>query len=186
MGVRQRANELLLEEIRQVHAEHQERMGSPRVTQELRRRGRRCGRHRVARLMKRHGLRARRKRAFRPKTTQPGNAPSAKVLAQMGPPPSPDRVWVSDISYIATREGWLYLAVVLDLFSRKVLGWALQETMQSSLVEPGAPARHARAPAGPGLVLSFRSRRPVRQRGGAHAPAGDQGHAKHERQGPLL
>ena len=131
---RQRANEHLLEEIREVHREHRERLGSPRMTRELRRRGHACGRHRVARLMRRHGLKARRKRAFRPKTTQPGNAPCPNILKVMGPPSAPDRVWVSDITYVATKEGWLYLAVVLDLCSRKVLGWALRDTLEAEVV----------------------------------------------------
>jgi putative transposase len=131
---RHQANEQLLREIRLVHAEHRERLGSPRMTHELRRRGHACGRHRVARLMRRHGLRARRKRAFHPKTTQPGQAPCANVLQQLGAPAAPDRVWVSDITYVATKEGWLYLAVVLDLCSRKVLGWALGDTLAAEVV----------------------------------------------------
>lgn len=98
--------------------------------------------------MSHNALRARRKRAFRPKTTHPGSAPFDNVLAQIGFPLAPDRVWVSDITYVATREGWLYLAVVLDLFSRRVLGWALQETLESSL-------------AGRALERALRERRPA-------------------------
>jgi putative transposase len=131
---REDSNELLLQEIRRVHIEHRGRLGSPRMTRELRRRGHACGRHRVARLMRRHQLRARGKRAFRPRTTQSGKAPCANLLKQLGAPAAPDRVWVSDITYIATKEGWLYLAVVLDLFSRKVLGWALRDTLHAELV----------------------------------------------------
>ena len=131
---RQRANEQLLKEIREVHLEHRERLGSPRMTHELRRRGHACGRHRVARLMRRHGLKARRKRAFRPKTTQPGNAPCPNLLKKMGSASKPDQIWVSDITYVATKEGWLYLAVVLDLCSRKVVGWALRDTLEAEVV----------------------------------------------------
>lgn len=152
-SARERSNQVLVKEIHQIHAEHQERLGSPRVTHELRRRGHGCGRHRVARLMRRHGLRARRKRAFRPKTTQPGQECFANLLRERGSPTSPDQIWVSDITYIATREGWLYLAVVLDLFSRRVVGWALQESLEASVVTTALQrALRQRQPA-PGLCF---------------------------------
>jgi putative transposase len=90
----------------------------------------------VARLMRSHGLRARPRRPFRPKTTDPDHAahPSPNLLAKVDPPSAPGQQLVSDITYIPTREGWLYLAVVLDLFSRVILGWKLSESLQSDVV----------------------------------------------------
>jgi len=162
-SARQRANEQLLETIREVHLEHRERLGSPRgsprMTHELRRRGQACGRHRVARLMRRHGLKARRKRAFHPKTTQPGNAPCRNVLKELGAPSAPDQVWVSDITYVATKEGWLYLAVVLDLCSRKVIGWALRDTLEAEVVSTAL--HRALLQRGPAEGLCFHSDRGV-------------------------
>ena len=128
-------------------------MGSPRITRHLRERGVRCGRHRVARLMRLNGWRARKKRPFRPKTTRPGKEPCANLLAQRPPPSAPNQVWVSDITYVATREGWLYLAVVLDLFSRKVIAWRLREHMQASLVADALGDALRRRQPGPGLIF---------------------------------
>ena len=109
--------------------------GSPRMTRELQARGHACSKNRVARLMRIHGLRARPRRPFRPKTTTPdhGAHPSPNLLAEADPATAPGVQPVSDITYISTGEGWLYLAVVIDLFSRCVLGWKLSESLHSSL-----------------------------------------------------
>ena len=110
--------------------------GSPRLTVALRRAGLRCGRHRVARLMRGRGLRAKQKRRFRPRTTDSRHlcpiAPNR--LAGRATPRRPDEVWLADITHIATAEGWLYLAGVLDACSRKVVGWAADDAMPTSLV----------------------------------------------------
>ena len=113
-------------EIQAIHAESRQRYGSPRVHAELRDRGHRLGRKRVARLMRRHGLCARRRRRFRITTdsTHP-LAVAPNVLARRFAVPAPDTAWVTDITYLWTQEGWLYLAVILDLFSRAVVGWAM-------------------------------------------------------------
>jgi putative transposase len=103
------------------------------VTRVLRQEGLRCGENRVARLMREQALAARRKRAFRPRTTQAG-AIAAPNLLKGVEASGPDQVWASDITYVATREGWLYLAVILDLFSRKVVGWKVGETLEAVLV----------------------------------------------------
>ena len=110
--------------------------GSPRLTVALRRAGVRCGRHRVARLMRGRGLRARQKRRFRPKTTDSHHlCPiSPNRLAERATPTKANEVWLADITYIATQEGWLYLAGVLDACTRKVVGWAADATMPTSLV----------------------------------------------------
>ena len=113
-------------EIQAIHAESRQRYGSPRVHAELRERGQRVGCKRVARLMRAHRLCARRRRRFR--ITTDSNHPLAvapNVLARHFTVPAPDTAWVTDITYLWTQEGWLYLAVILDLFSRAVVGWAL-------------------------------------------------------------
>ena len=80
------------------------------------------------------GLAARPKRAFRPRTTQAGAGAVAPNRIKDLVPSRPDQIWLSDITYVATREGWLYLAVILDFFSRKVVGWKLGETLEAQLV----------------------------------------------------
>ena len=104
------------------------RYGSPRVHAELQAQGRRVGRHRVARLMQVQGLQARRRRKFVSTTDSSHGLPVAKnIVCRDFEAPAPDRVWVGDVTYIATLEGWLYLAVLLDLFSRRVVGYAMGE-----------------------------------------------------------
>jgi putative transposase len=132
-SVRAEANAELLKEIRRVYDEHKGRYGSPRVTQQLRQGGLACGENRVARLMRENDLAARRKKAFRPRTTTPGQ-PAAPNLIKELQPSARDQVWISDITYVATLEGWLYLAVIADLFSRRVVGWKLGQTLESELV----------------------------------------------------
>lgn len=136
-SVRAQSNARLLEQMKSIHAHRHTRCyGSPRMTRELQARGHACSKNRVARLMRLHGLRARPRRPFRPKTTAPDHAahPSPNLLAQTAPAAAPGVQLVSDITYIPTAEGWLYLAVVIDLFSRRVLGWKLSETLHSELV----------------------------------------------------
>ncbi len=129
------ANRALVEDIRRVHANSRRRYGSPRVHASLRAEGKRVGRNRVARLMRKHGIQAHRRRPFR-KTTDSNHAfpPAPNLLArQFASAVAPNQVWLADMTYIATGEGWLYLAVVLDLFSRKIVGWAMSETMPQEL-----------------------------------------------------
>ena len=110
--------------------------GSPRLAVALRRAGERCGRHRVARLMRRTGLRAKQKRRFRPRTTDSRHlCPIApNHLAERATPTRPGEVWQADITYVATKEGWLYVAGVLDACSRRIVGWAADDTMPTALV----------------------------------------------------
>jgi len=121
---RERAEAELVEQIKGVFEANKGRYGSPRVRQALRQDGIECGEHRVARLMRENELAARCKKAFRPRTTVPGNGTAANLIKDLEPT-GVDQIWVSDITYVATVEGWLYLAVILDLFSRKVVGWKL-------------------------------------------------------------
>jgi transposase InsO family protein len=125
-AARTRADHRLGVEIKAIHAETRQRYGSPRVHAELRDRGHRVGRKRVARLMRQHGLCARRRRRFRVTTDSNHPLPvAANVLGRQFTVVAPDTAWVTDITYLWTREGWLYLAVILDLFSRAVVGWAM-------------------------------------------------------------
>jgi transposase InsO family protein len=131
--LRDREEAELVKQIRRVFAANKGRYGSPRVSQALRQDGIECGENRVARLMRENELAARRKQSFRPRTTVPGNGAVPNLIKDLEPS-GVDQVWVSDITYVATVEGWLYLAVILDLFSRKVVGWKLGETLEAELV----------------------------------------------------
>lgn len=134
---RERENRDLVQTMDRVHEHrHTCSYGSPRMTHELRALGWAFSENRVARLMRREGLRATPRKPFRPKTTSPDHAahPSPNLLAQAGPPTAPGQQLVSDITYIAIREGWIYLAIVIDLFSRAIVGWKLADSMDASLV----------------------------------------------------
>jgi putative transposase len=128
-------NRELLADIRRVHARHRERYGAPRIHAELRAEGHTISRKRVARLMRRHGIRARALRRYRVCTTDSKHSlPVAEnLLDQNFVADRPDQVWLADITYIPTGEGWLYLAVILDLFTRKVVGWAMRDHMRAEL-----------------------------------------------------
>ena len=128
--------------------------GSPRIMHALRRRGWRCGKNRIARLMRSRGLRARQKRRFRPKTTQSDHklpvAPN--WLAKIPKPDRPGQVWLADITYIQTQEGWLYLSSILDHCSRRCIGWHAQESLASSLVSRAWEKACLNQPLAPGLL----------------------------------
>jgi putative transposase len=128
---------VLRERIRQIHAEVKGRYGSPRVRMELRALGLRCSKKRVARLMRTEGLRAKSARRYRRTTQSDHDQPVAtnRLARQFALThhPTPDRVWAADLTYVPTREGWLYLAVILDLASRRVVGWALRAHLDQEL-----------------------------------------------------
>ena len=131
---KQQAKELLAV-IREIFTESRGTYGYPRIHRELRNRGIVCSKNRVARLMRKDGLRAKVKRRFKATTDSKHNLPVAGNLVQRNfTPDQPDQVWAGDITYIWTGEGWLYLAVVLDLFSRNVVGWAMDKRMTRHLV----------------------------------------------------
>jgi transposase InsO family protein len=133
-GAREAANHNLVTEIRRVHGDSKGRYGSPRVHATLRAEGRRIGRNRVAKLMRRHGICARQRRRFCLTTDSRHDLPVApNLLGRRFTASAPDRVWLADITYIPTAEGWLYLAVVLDMFSRRVVGWAMDERITQEL-----------------------------------------------------
>jgi putative transposase len=131
---RTRQDRRLALEVSAIHTESRGRYGSPRVHAELRERGRRIARKRVARLMRAAGLRARAHRRFRCTTdSQHAMAIKGNLLARHFAVTAPNTGWVSDITYLWTLEGWLYLAIVLDLFSRRVVGWSLSERLERKL-----------------------------------------------------
>jgi len=134
---RTQANEVLLEKIRAAYQASQATYGSPRIQVALQHQGVRCSKKRVARLMRQHQIIARPRKKRRPITTQreTGAIPAPNLLNQDFYASAPNQKWVSDITYIATAEGWLYLATVLDLFSRKIVGWAMADHMEATLVE---------------------------------------------------
>ena len=132
-SARARADDQLIDEIKAIHDDSHCTYGAPRVHAELRRRGKRVGRKRVARLMRRVGLVGRCPRRFRRTTLSDPTAVAQDLVQRQFRPTAPNQVWCADISYIRTWEGWLYLAVILDAYSRKVVGWALADHMRTEL-----------------------------------------------------
>ncbi len=127
--------EELIEEITTIHAQVKGRYGSPRVHAELVARGHGCCVNLVAKLMRAAGIAAKTKRRFKQTTDSNHSMPVAEnVLGREFDPEEPNASWVADITYIPTREGWLYLAAVEDLFSRMVVGWSMAESMTSRMV----------------------------------------------------
>ena len=132
---RQQANEQLMAQISQIHRQSKETYGSPRIADELKERGISCSRNRVARLMRLHNLHAKTKRRFKVTTRSRHRLPlAADLLRRDFRAPAPNKVWTSDITYLWTREGWVYLAVVLDLYSRFIVGWELSDRLTADLV----------------------------------------------------
>ena len=121
--------------IRAIHAELKGAYGSPRMVRELRARGFSASKERVERLMRNNGIHARHKRRYKVTTDSKHTLPVAEnLLARNFAPSAPNRVWTSDITYLWTEEGWLYLAIVLDLFNREVVGWSIKPRMTADLV----------------------------------------------------
>jgi transposase InsO family protein len=132
-GERRRAE--LVAAIEGIHAEVKGRYGSPRMTAELTARGHTCSENTVARLMREHGIRAKApRRSARTTDSRHGLPVADNVLDRDFAPAGPDAAWSADITYIPTADGWLYLAVVEDLFSRRIVGWSMGGAMTSRLV----------------------------------------------------
>ena len=149
----QRDDERLVERIREVHHSSRQTYGSPRITAELRDQGEGCTHKRVERLMRLHGIRAKSPRRFVRTTHSQHNQPVAdNVLNQQFEAEAPNRVWTADITYIDTAEGWLCLAVVMDLFSRRIVGWAMADHMLTCLVEDALKMALARRQPSDGLL----------------------------------
>lgn len=159
------ANTQLLSEIEALFERHQENYGSPRITASLRQKGTLCNHKRVERLMREEGLRARQPKRFRVATTDsdhdqpiaPNRLPDKKITG-------PNQGWCVDITYVPTGEGWLYLAGVMDLYSRKLIGWAMEDHLQTSL--PLAALHMALQQRRPGAGLLHHSDRGVQYASG--------------------
>ena len=135
LSAREVANRDLAEKIQTTFEETKQTYGSPRLTEELKDQGIACSENRVARLMRMLGLRVTRPRRFVVTTDSNHKLPVAEnLLDRQFEVDQPNRAWTSDISYVWTSEGWLYLAVIIDLFSRRVVGWAMGTTLERSLV----------------------------------------------------
>jgi len=131
---RAREDRGLAVEVAAIHTESRRCYGSPRIHAELRARGQRTSRKRVARLMRRCGLAGRRRRPFRRTTDSThGLPPAPNLLQRQFTATTPNRRWVTDITFIGTGEGWLFLAAILDLFSRRVVGWAVSDRLTTPL-----------------------------------------------------
>ncbi len=139
--------------IRAIHAELKGAYGSPRITEELRARGFPASKERVERLMRENGIRARHKRRYKATTDSKHDLPVApNLLDRNFMPTAPNRVWTADLTYIRTDEGWLYLAVVLDLFNREVVGWSIKPRMTADIVIDALTMAWFRRKPEPGLI----------------------------------
>jgi transposase InsO family protein len=135
-GRRALEDQALARDISQLHQKSRQTYGSPRIQMELRKQGRRHGRNRISRIMRQEKLCGRQKIRYRAQTTDSNHdqpiAPN--LLAQAAKPNGPNQVWVADITYIKTQTQWLYLAAILDLYSRRIVGWAMGDRIDTALV----------------------------------------------------
>lgn len=146
------ANAILLDRIRSIHLQSRENYGARKIWRALIAAGESCGRHRVARLCAAHGIRAKRMRRFRSTYRSEPRPAAANLLNRNFHAACPDRLWAGDMTFIPTREGWLYLAVLIDLYSRRVVGWAMGSQMNQALANDALlMAIEHRQPA-PGLI----------------------------------
>ncbi len=151
---RRLGNDALLVHIKAAHAQSKGEYGWPRVWKQLLAQGLRVGKERVRKLMALHGIRARGKRKFKATTDSRHGLPIApNLLARDFSPATPDAVWTSDITYVATDEGWLYLAAIIDLFSRQVVGWSMKPHMRQDLVSDALRMAWFRRRPAPGLIM---------------------------------
>lgn len=153
-SARAAANRHLLVEVRRLHARHGRRYGSPRMHAALRAEGYGCSRGRIERLMHANGIRALASGRFRPTTTDSRHSlPIApNLLEQNFQAAAPNRIWLADITYIPTGEGWLYLAAVLDLATRKIIGWSMRDHMRTELPLSALMMAVQRQRPAPGLI----------------------------------
>ena len=154
-SARQQANTRLLEAIQRIRQGEEVCYGSPRMTEELKGRGHTCSENRIARLMREHDLRAQVKPRFVPRTTDSDHdqpvAPNR--LAECAAPDGPNQVWLQDITYVPTAQGWLFLALVMDLWRRKIVGWALADHLRSELVVSALQMAQTQRQPGKGLLV---------------------------------
>lgn len=168
---RQRQDQQLKQEISRIHAESRKTYGSPRVQVKLREAGQRHGRNRIARLMREQELCGRQKKRYRVQTTDSRHdepiAPNRLMQAPVAT--RANQIWVADITYVLTAQGWVYVAAILDLYSRRIVGWALSQQINTSLVlmALSMALTHRQPPAG----LIFHSDRGVQYASGDYRRA---------------
>jgi transposase InsO family protein len=152
-SAREMANQELIEKIETVFKESRETYGSPRVYRKLDRQGVKCSENRIARLMRLRGLKAKQTRRYRTTTKRNRAHPVApNLLRRDFEAQQPNKKWLADITYIFTQEGWLYLATILDLYSRRIVGWAMSERMTDNLTLTALRMALQRRRPGPGLI----------------------------------
>jgi len=140
---RAKENKKLLDRIKDIHEDSEQTYGSPRITESLEDEGYTVSRPRVARLMRKHGIAAACKKKFKVTTDSSHNYPVApNLLKRNFEAEGPGKIWVSDITYIYTQKGWLYLTAVIDLYNRQVVGWSMSNSMHASKTTMPA-LRHA-------------------------------------------
>ncbi len=154
-GKREQENQALLKEIRLIHKESMSTYGSPRITAALREKGYVCSRPRIARIMQRHGISAKTKRKFKITTQSKHNYPvSPNIVNQNFTVEYPNIIWVSDITYIRTKQGWLYLTIIMDLFNREIVGWSMGNRLTTvSTTIPALKQAYRRKSPNPGLIF---------------------------------
>lgn len=152
MGRRHRRREALVARIRAVHQHSRATYGSPRVQRALALEGDAPCRNTIARIMKAQGIRAISRKRFRPRTTTPRPAAAPDLLDGRFVADAPDRVWTADITYISTGEGFLYLAGVMDLYSRRIVGWSMAAHLRRTLVMDALTMAVRRREPAPGLI----------------------------------
>jgi transposase InsO family protein len=151
---RKRDDAVLVEKIRDSHRRGRGAYGSPRIYDDLKEQGETTGRHRIARLMRENGITARPLKRFRKTTDSNHNLPVAPNLLERNfKADKPDAVWVADITYVWTARGWTYLAVILDLFSRCVVGWSIDDNMRTELVLKALEMAEGQRNIKPGLIF---------------------------------
>ncbi len=152
-SARAQRDQTLLGQIQAIHARSRRTYGAPRIHAELREAGVRCGRKRVARLMKQAGLEgAHHRRKGRTTVRDAAAVPAPDLVARDFAAGQPDHLWVADITYVRTWSGWLYLAAVLDAFSRRVVGWSMQDYLGTELVLDALNTALWNRRPGPGLI----------------------------------
>jgi transposase InsO family protein len=154
-GKREQENQMLLDQIKRVHEKSRKTYGSPRITDELKEKGYTCSRPRVARLMRKHNIQAKTKRKFKITTQSKHKYPlSPDLVNQNFSATAPNELWTSDITYIRTRQGWLYLTVILDVFNRQIVGWSMSNTLKANdTTLPALKDAYSRKRPGPGLIF---------------------------------
>jgi len=150
---RAQANQELLKHIKLVHQDSRQTYGSPRIHAELREQGLQCNQKRVARLMRLHGIQAKQRRRYKLTTrVNPRRAAAANLLNRHFKAEHVNQKWVADITYVSTHEGWLYLAVVLDVFSRQIVGWSMSNRLKTNLVADALKMALLQRQPPPGLI----------------------------------